>query len=226
MASRAWSGSAATPAHLVDPGACDMALAFFFQRNFEQSKRRPVWIVLFEHPERDVIDRGSFSGFSFRLPSMRMAVKGHGYAVPIQRFLQTAGSEKRHDLRRLALHGGSHRLIMQQRDQPGGSQACQRRFELERFTNGLLDKVFNRLLAPRLEGVAAEPSGESFYSGEADTEIFASRAVQDDDSCIGQDFFHLFLFGRFEFVIAQYRDDGKLQDRQFLYEYFGFFRQS
>ena len=157
---------------------------------------------------------------------MRMAVKALSYAVTLQRFLQAAGSEKRQDLRWLALHGGSNRRIMQQRDELGGSQACQRRFELERFTNGLLNKHFNRLLAPRLEGVAAEPSGESFYSGEADAEIFASRAVQDDDSCVGQDFFHLFLFVRFEFVIAQYRDDGKLQDRQFLYEYFGFFGQS
>jgi hypothetical protein len=60
-----------------------MALAFFFQGNFEQSKGWPIWKSVLEHSERDVIDRRPFSRSSFRLPSMRMAVKGYGHAKPV-----------------------------------------------------------------------------------------------------------------------------------------------
>src|SRR5215475_10074746 len=98
---------------------------------------------------------------AFRCSAMRVSVKHGVHAISVDRFLQSAGTEKREDLRRFSFHGASNRRVMQQGNALLRSQACQRRLEFQRLVHGFLHERLDRVLAPWSKRTAAEAARKS-----------------------------------------------------------------
>jgi hypothetical protein len=83
----------------------------------------------------------------------------------------------------------------------------------------LLDDVFT----PWTERSPAKAAGESLDPGEPDAEDLGAVAIENGDTCIGENRSHLLLLRRLEIVIAQNGDDGDLEDGEFANESARFF---
>src|SRR6185436_14598438 len=101
---------------------------------------------------------------------MRVPVKDGGDGITSERFLETAASEERKDLRGLPFDGRLNRRIVQDRDAAIVPQPGERRLELQRFVHRFVDELLDDVFAPRSEGAAAEASGEPLHTGKADAE--------------------------------------------------------
>ena len=67
------------------------------------------------------------------------------------------------------------------------AQPRQRRLELQRLVDRLLDEVLDRLFAPRAERAAAEAAGKALDAGEADAVDFGRFAVEHRDAGVDED---------------------------------------
>src|SRR5262245_17860906 len=118
---------------------------------------------------------------------MSVAMKDDAHRIPAQRLLESARSQKGHDLERLTLHGGPHRGVVEEGDPFLRAQAGQRRLELQRFVNGLVDEAFDDVLTPWTERVHAEAPGKALDPDEAHALDLPGIAVQQVDPDLAQD---------------------------------------
>ena len=139
---------------------------------------------------------------------MRVAVKDGGHGVPAERLFETAATQIRIDLLRLAFHSPFDGRVVQQHDLLFRPKPRERRFELQRFVHGLVHEQFCDLLPPGPERSSPEPSHESLHAGKAYPFHLTRVTVEHEDTVVGQDVADFLLGSRLEVVIPQYSDDG------------------
>src|SRR6058998_1109901 len=151
------------------------------QRDLDHPERL-VGLSGAEQRERDVVDRHPGAGPSLATAVVGMAMERSHHLESVERVLEPAGSQERVDLLRLTLDGFGDRRVMEQRDPRTAHEPRQRRLELQRFADRLVDEGLDDLLAPGLEHALAEPARESLDPREADAAHFGDVAVQHLDS--------------------------------------------
>src|SRR5262245_33333800 len=109
---------------------------------------------------------------------MRVAVEDGGDRIAVQGLFEPARPEEREDLGRLALHRRLDGSVMQYGDALRRAQARQRRLQLQRFVQRLLDEALDGLLTPEPECAPAEAAREAFDANKADAMDLIRVAVE------------------------------------------------
>ena len=99
---------------------------------------------------------------------MGVAVERDGDRVPEQRLLETAGSEEREDLGRLAFDGVADGRVVQDGDATGVRSRARADSSLSASSTALVHESLDDLLAPGLERALAEAAAHALDAGEAD----------------------------------------------------------
>ena len=195
-------------------------------RHVEDAKRRDVRVEPREQRHRHIVDGDVGVGPALGLTAVRVAVHDEGHRIPIERFLQTARSDERIDLERLALDRRLNRRVVQQRNPLRRAKARQRGFELQRLVDGLVHELLDDRLSPRSERTRPEPATETLDAGDADALQLAGVTVENGQAGIGQNPAHLILLARLEIVIAEHGDGGNPERRQLAGQHRRLFRQA
>lgn len=157
---------------------------------------------------------------------MCVAMKDGVDRIADQRLFEPAGAEEGKDLRRLALHRCLDRRIVQHCDALIGAQLGQRGFEFERFVDGFVDELLDRIFTPGSERAASISAGKTFYAGKADAMDFACLAIEHAHSRTGKNAHDLIRFSRFVIMVAEHRNDRNPRCGQAVDQHMRLFRQA
>ncbi len=137
-----------------------------------------------------------------------MAVEDHVHRIARERLLQSARSEVRVDLQRLAGHGAGNWGVVQQGDLSFRPEPAQCTLQLQCLINGFPHELLDQRLPPGAKRPAAEPAGKALHASKTDPEELMGLAIENPHPGIAQDSGDLADLSAFVVVVSEDRYDG------------------
>jgi hypothetical protein len=115
---------------------------------------------------------------------------------------------------------------VQQRDQRGGAEPREGRFELERLVDRLVDELFDDRFTPGAKSPLAEAAAESLDAGDADSLHLGRVAVEDDNARVGEDLADFYLLVGLHIMVSKHSHGWNPERRQLAREHACLVRQT
>jgi hypothetical protein len=182
---------------------------------------------LLKRRRRDVVDGNAGGCRSIGGAIVGVTVKNCGDAEAVDRFLETAATEKRVDFWIFTDESSPNRGVMQNGNPPIGLEFRQRLLESHDVIDCFLNELYDERFAPRIQHPAAEPAGECANAGETNARDFDRFAVEDVDTGAVEHFADKLRFAGLKIVVPKHRDYRDAESRADVSdELFGFFGQA